>query len=449
MYSNHICFITFGAVIQEVDEDAPAAWKRIYSGSTPVDIYETLTESDQEAVEKWRQHRSTLIQQRVQEEVEAELETQSSMVRESAPFLRIRVHSVSPREEKTESGLLTIWHPTEEQINCLKEGTCIQIFDAGVRDTLHDGLLQLTASKRTVIESFDLDPNSLVTKIGYEDRRYLTMVDVHMLSHNTMDDAEEPEQTEFDVAGVCCGVTESSKAEEQLVLHLIDESCLTLRIHLKAIPYNLKVILEGEEESPALALRDLRLRAFNTRDRCAVAEFTDLSSVVVSNGRIDELADWVVDEGSVEVLSTILRLDTTLVEWEQITEDRVTFGYVMGLRFEEDSQQVFVLVDCCGAGCREWELPLNILQGMVSKVSLGNEHPVHNPLLEARVLQLGMLGTILQRREILWEFHMSFDVSDASSKACIVTSAVTADIALLSHYYLALEALPDTGKKNA
>ncbi|KAG7347764.1 BRCA2 repeat domain protein [Nitzschia inconspicua] len=426
---------------QEVDQDAPEVWKRVYNSSTPEDMYQTLAESDQEEIARWREHRSTLIQRRIQDEVEAELETHKSLLRKSAPFLRIKVHSVYPRKHKRESGLLTIWHPSEEHLNSLKEGSCVQAFDLSVRDTLYNGQLQLTANKRTIIEALPEDSFSETKEQVFVERRYLSLIDVHMISHIKAKESEDADPVEFDTVATCFNVTESSKTDE-VVLHLIDETCLVLRVHCKSLPYILKVLL-GEESGviTSFALRDLRLRSFDTHQQCAVAEFTDLSSVISTNDRIEELAFWAENEGSAEVLAASTRLEVGLPEWEQCEEERVGFGYIMGLRVEEKSQTLYIQVDCCGFCCQDWELPFSVLQNMVSVDSPGVTSSIHSPSLENRMERLGLLGLILRSRGTLWEFQLRLNRKHSNFNAFVVTKATPANNSMLCNLYLTLPEL--------
>jgi hypothetical protein len=100
------------------------------------------------------------VQKRVQEEVKAELETDTTVLRESLPFIPVRVHGVHQSTSKCEEGLLTIWETTKEQLSLLKKGTAVELQSLAVQETGYVGLLQLTASSRTLMESFDLEDSA-------------------------------------------------------------------------------------------------------------------------------------------------------------------------------------------------------------------------------------------------------------------------------------------------
>jgi hypothetical protein len=412
----------------------------MYGSSTREDMYESMTKSEQEDIVKWREQRATLIQKRVQDEVEAELETQASLLRESAAFLRVKVHSVDPKNGKNEIAILTVWHPSEEQMNLLKEGTVVQIFDLSVRDVCspQDSHLQLTANTRTIIETCPWEIVSLYERIGYFERRLFTLIDVHMLSHTTAAELKASGQVEFDTA-VCLVVAEMPNPEKEVLLHLIDETCLMLRVQCKSLPFTLKNLLEGEENGPvAFVLRDLRLLSFDAVQQCAVAEFTDWSSMVTTHGRIEELDAWAAGEGCADVLAATSRLKIDLPEWEQTEEKRIGIGYIMGLRIEEKSQILYIQVDCCGSHSQEWRLPITTLQQMVSMVSPESKLAVHSPQLENRLEELGALRPILRSKGMLWKFQLSCETIDKTDQACIVTKATPANKTFLGHYYLSL-----------
>jgi hypothetical protein len=434
--------------VQEVDENAPEAWNRMYSSFNPDEIYMSLKDNEQEEITRWNEQRSRLIQKRLQDEVQAELETQTSLFRDSAPFLRVKVHSINPREGRCESGLLTIWNPKEEQLNLLKEGSFVQVYNLTVRDSMHDGQLQLTANKRTVIEAYTFESLSIPDEMGYLERRYLTVIDVHTLSHRSVMEVENVTHlVEFDTAVVFVYMTKSSNPDAEIIFYVTDETYLMLRIHCKSLPYSLKMLLaENENFGSAFGLRDLRLRPFDTSDQCAVAEFTDFSSVVATNDRIDQLTNWAAVEGTSGLVSITGGLKAKLPLWEQIGESRVGCGYIMGLRFEESSQQLYIRVDCCGYCCREWELPSPILRQMVSAVSSTNSSVVHSPYMKSRIEELGILGSILSARGTLWQFRLTVKPSSTYPLDCVVSEATIADKFLLNCHYLVLSEpeLPDT-----
>jgi hypothetical protein len=145
------------------------------SSASPEEFFGNLNVLEKSTVEKWRQKRLGIIQRRVREEAEAELETDVTLVRKSTPFLRVKLHSVHPSTSKCEMAMLTIWEPTEEQMNVLKEGTTVEVKNLGVNEAVYEGMLQLKGNHRTILESIDLHDTSLAERLGYAKRRWLSL----------------------------------------------------------------------------------------------------------------------------------------------------------------------------------------------------------------------------------------------------------------------------------
>lgn len=418
------------------------------NASSPEDVFESLDQNDQNEVNKWREQRNVLIQQRIRDEVQAELETETSLYRESTPFLRVKVHSLQARERRCESAILTIWHPTENHLNLLKEGSSVQISNLSVRASEFDGHLQLTANKRTVIEPFACELFSLKNSIGYSERRCLTMIEVHKLSHSAaMNEGEiELQRLDFDTAGAIVRSLEPSRTQQETILYLTDESQLLLRVHCKMLPYNLRDLFSGKE-SPIVALCDLRLRAFDDHQQCAVAELGDLSSVLLSNDRVEELSQWGADSTNTDLLQVETCLELGLPPSEQICDAKVGLGYIMGLRSENKSEKLHIQVDCCGYGSQEWELPISVLQDMLTALSAETQTVALSPTEDLRIRRLGILGSIFRARGALWQFQLAFKPDSSSLSRHVVSVASLADKAGLARYYLTIPEPRPPGEK--
>lgn len=419
---------------QEIDEDAPESWKQMHYYSTSAeDAYETFDQQTRQDVEKWRELRATRIQRRVQDELQAELETQPSLLRESSPFLRVKVHSLQPKENRVESGYLTIWNPSEEQKAAIREGNTLQFFDLAVRESCFDGRLQLSGHKRTVIEKYDRDTFQISKTIGYKDRHFLTMLEVHKLSHSYSKQNLTDLQIDFDTIALSFHQIESSRTNQENVFYLTDETCLVLRVHYNALSSSSKMFLGGC--CTAIGLRDLRLRAFDKHQQCAVAHFGDLSSVATSNPRIDTLNSW-ASESSASELTLMRSFD--LRHCEQLGGKKVGFGYIMGMKLEEGSHKYLIQVDCCGYCCQEWPISSNVLQEMIATTY---EHTgvLLTPRKDSKVGEPYYLGLGLRATGILWKFELCPSIAIAHEPTQYVVSRATkADRSSLCRDYLAL-----------
>ncbi len=381
-----------------------------------------------------------MLRRRIQDEVEAELETETSLLRESSPFLRVKVHSIDPRDACHESGLLTIWHPTAEQLSLLKEGSAVQIFDLAVRHSLFDGYIQLKANQRTVIEHFSIHISSIVDRIGYTERRFLTMLEVHKLAHAACTKAgTQPEHVDVDTAVVIVHIHEPSNTQEQTILFVTDETNLILRVQCKSLPHSLNVLLSGKpKHSCAFALCDLRLLGFDSFQQCAVAEFTDLSSVIASNDRVEDLTAWVSQLTNSDLSHIAACLKAGLPRFEQNGDTRVAVGYIIGLRADATSDVLYVQVDCCGFAFYEWELPFPVLERMLSTVSSQIQNASRSSSEEVIAKGLGALESIFRARGMVWKFHILLKPTTAGQNQHIVSQADLADDTLIAQIYLTL-----------
>ena len=378
------------------------------SSTTPEETYESFSNHDKDIISRWKDQRSSLIHRRVREEVESELETETSLIRESTNFQRVKVHSIDPKSSCNESALLTIWQPTEEQLGFLKEGTSVEIHNLAVRESNYDGISQLVANNRTIIEPFAFQASSLVEEIGFQQRRFLNLFQVHTLSHEAANKKGRTKQhVDFDVAAVQIHVVQQSNSPDDFIFYMSDETNLILRIHCRNPPLILKTLLLREKQPfSSYAMRDLLIRPFDKEQQCAVAEFCDTSSVIMSNQRLEKLAKWVSFSSQNELQQVAAYLKAGLPLWEQDCNEKVSLGYIMGLR-TESVENIFIEVDCCGHGCYEWKLPVRVLQQMISATSSDNFQVSLCPEQEDRVAKLGLLGSIFRARGILWRFQLS------------------------------------------
>jgi hypothetical protein len=397
--------------------------------SIPEEIYETFDNQEKKIISRWREQRNALVHRRVQQEVEAELETDTTLIRESKNFQRVRVYSIDPKTSCRESALLTIWQPTEEQLGLLKEGTAVEIHNLALRDATYDGSLQLIANSRTSIESFTFQASSLIEKIGFRQRRFLNIFQVHKLSHEATHDRFRRKQSDFDVAAVQIHVVEPSDSSDAFSFYVTDETNLILRVHCKKPPLMLKTLLLGEKRFSPYAMRDLVICPFDQEQQCAVAEFRDMSSFVMSNEHVERLKNWASLSSRKDLSQIAAYLRAGLPLWEQDSDQKVSLGYIMGLR-TESKDKIYIEVDCCGHGCYEWKLPARVLQQMISSISVDDLQVSLSPEQEDRISKFGMLSKILRARGILWRFQLS-SVAVAESVVCSATEANKHNIGLL------------------
>lgn len=414
--------------LQEVDESAPENWKRMMSSTTPEDIYESMTDDQKLEISRWKERRSSSINRRVREEVESELEVETSLVRESTSFLRIKVHSIHPKSSVNESAVLTIWQPTEEQLGFLNEGTTVEIHNLAVRHSAYDGVPQLVANSRTIIEKFEFEASSLARTIGFRHRRFLNLFGVHKLSHQASNEKGGKIMTEsFDTAAVQIHV-QTTNVEDDFTFYLSDETNLILRVHCRNPPAALKTFLLSEDQSfPIYAMRDLIIRPFDEKEQCAVAEFSEVSSVISTNHRLENLSNWVASSGfEIQQIAAYLKADLPL--WENDCIKKIYLGYVIGFRFES-IEKLYIEVDCCGQGSFEWKIPVAILEEMLSMIS-----PISlRQSLSIEDSRDSELSVLFRSKSILWRFQL------LTEPEIVVCGATKAEKRTIGHVYKTLQ----------
>ena len=408
-----------------MDDDAPDIWKRLIVSTSPDEFFEALDSKEKTAISDWKERRLNILQRRIQEEVVAELETDTSLERKSTPFIRIKVASIIPSgKSKCDEALLTIWEPTEEQLQALKEGAAIQIQNLGVRQAPYDGLLQLTASNRTQMEAIDISGFTCNPGfVGHRKRQFHSLFQVHAISHKLMmsSDNDFPTTHWPDIDTVVVHVrtiVPSAHSVGEYRIFVTDESQLLLRIHCdetllsritNAAPKRKSRVANNDDDLyRVLQLCDLRILPFDYEEDCAVARFVDVSSLAVktSTPRVGMLQRWASFTRKSHLQRVSLYLDARLTQWSR-TDSLTAVGYILGLKITS-SEGLHIEVDCGSSfGVEEWELPGPLLQKMIlvaggiegQQVALSLEE-------ESRFAELGVVGPILRARGILWRFQL-------------------------------------------
>lgn len=423
--------------MQEVDESAPGIWKRLMTSASPEEFFENLDSIEKMDVCKWKEKRCILLRQRIQEEVEAELETDISLSRESTPFIRVKVQSVHP-SQKEEEALLTIWEPTEEQLNILKEGTFFQMQNTAVRESSYDGLLQLTASTRTAIESIDLNI-ALRSQIGYESRRFFSIIQIHALSLKVLSNSSTDSKVRCPDADTVVvhvqTIAPPSASAEGYRIYVTDQSQLMLRIHCDTLPIGLERASSSSKKEGfrVISFCDLRIQAFDYDEDCAVARYCDTSSIPKTAPRSKALEKWVALSrgGCLRRFSIYSAANVPLCER---MSRLVALGYIVDLKLVS-SEKVHIEVDCGTSEVEEWELPVHLLADMLPLTN-GDQDVSLLPEEETRVTELGVLSSIFRARGILWRFLLQRKADNATSTCqYVVAKASAADKRALGNMY--------------
>lgn len=394
-----------------MDEDAPDIWKDVMVTPCPEDTIDALGSSDKAQVLEWRELRKRMIQNRVKQEVSAELECETCLVRESIPFVRMRVHSLLDTEGKNEEAMMTLWRPTDEQLGILREGVAIQVDNLSVRDSRYEGILQLTGNSSTAIQRCTI-PQSIHDCLNQYCRWDMTLYDVHLWSHRLKDMGRE-RRFDFDTIAIC--VMYEELGNESFV-YLVDEFNLLLRIEGEKRRISRQVPGQnGDGIFDVVRCSDLDLLSFDSDQNCAVARFHDASQMHnVTNERSRELKAWSRSEDGGSRLQQMRRhLQTKVSPWHSCG-NATAFGHVVGLKTHLHDMYI-ITVDCGASDCEEWEISTRLLE---STLQIAQENRVAlNLAEEERCLSCGPYADMLRARDNLWQFELS-KVSQPEESGC-------------------------------
>lgn len=404
---------------------------------SPSEFFEGLNADDKVVVSNWREKRNTILRDRLQKEVEAELECDTSLTRKSTPFIRLLVQTqdVASQEEKPskaakcEEGLLTIWQPTEEQIGVLKAGALLELQNVAVRESKYDGLVQLTANSRTCVKA--LENNVVPTRRSSQliKRWFQNLFRIHIHSHKLQGSADENSRlVDVDTVVVLLKAeTLDSSADEKLILYVTDETKLILRIHCDVVPCGLETSSWAHQCGKKgvmriLSFSNLRVLPFDLVENCAVARFCDASilSKAASN-RLDLLRNWAESGGKDTVDNVSHFMDARLSIRER--HRRLTaLGYIVGFKVGSSSASFQIEVDTGGDELQDWEFPIHLLQDLVFK---GSEATVSLcPDEERRATALGVMENLFRARGILFRFQLRRKPETESSANRFLVSAL-------------------------
>jgi hypothetical protein len=426
--------------------------------ASPCDFYEQLSRCDQVVVDKWKEKRDTLLRDMAQKEIEARLDGDTAMFRESTPFIRFFVKSYNSFNKKKgtdesvcEGALLTIWNPSEQQLSLLREGHVVRIRNLSVRATKHEGLMQLTAGAKTQMESILSSPllPSKLTSLGYTNRVFAKLFRVHAiakkLSGNLLPSSPAPE---VDTAAILLRVLQEGSTEERELIYMTDETGLVLRVERDRTSDQDDIFIsrsqsarQNTENPTSVAFRDLRITHFDSAENCAVAVYTQTSSVASKTARFSELLKWAESPSGRRLLRRIAACMDSGIPLNQPASNQtaIAIGYIAGFNIPERSNDshLEIMVDCGMAELQVWELPFFLLDDALSLCNVAREPVSLEREVDEKYAKLKVLGKIFGARGLL----LVFALRRKSNMACEdgkyeVRKVNVADSNALAHVYV-------------
>ena len=420
---------------QDLEEEAPAIWRQRAAGNDDFDA-SALSYSEQKQLEVWNRKRLELLRVNVEQEMKGRLEEHDIVFVQSKPFHRFVVCTSDYFEEndgKTSSTAdLTLWEPTEEQLELLKEGTCVRMSNVSVKDETFECRLQLVANSRTRFRSAEADIADHINKIT---SKRLGLVQVHALS-------KRKSMLVFNLAAIVMEVVVTSMGMQYIAT---DRSGLVVRI--ECFEAGTASSIDLPERFPVLVFQGLRLVDYDSYSNCAVAEMGSESTVNMNttDPSVCSLQRWVgTEDGQTRLckLAPYIKARLSPVPVAKNSRSLVqALGYLTDFMVLHGGELV-VKVDCFATGIQSWSLPLSLLSRIKYLHKQERSMVFLSPEEEQRLSQLSSLDCIVRIKSLLRfvlqpqndhpEGHCRYvvvDVSVANAKA----------VAQLYHQFCALE----------
>ena len=292
------------------------------SSLEPNSFYTKLNRSEKDQVDNWNLKRNSLIQEKTQRSLLTIMRDDEQLTMKSTPFIRFLCRGAFASKNESHDNnetILTIWNPTEEQINLLREGCVVRGKNLGAKYA-EGGLLpkQLIANSNSYFEESRPQPSvTNLVSMGYESRNYQSLMFLEAACRKNQ--SLILPAPEFDCAGCLLKVVKCSSG---LMIYLIDESNCILRIereidHEKgASLLNWERAMLNLQSGVCLFFNDIKILRFDKWEEVTVGVWTEFSSqqVSTSHPRGDQLKSWSLFRGKTECIIASQKLSCGIID---------------------------------------------------------------------------------------------------------------------------------------
>lgn len=375
---------------------------------SPHEFYEALNTDERVAIDRWRERRSIVLQDRMKDEMTARFEDHETIGEPGLPFLRMLVESPESQSDasKTISGeeaLLTIWNPSSEQLESIREGIVVSMKNVDVRPTRYEGRLQLTANEKTPMDVLKKEAtlseshhvSSGITSIQIESKRL------------SRDGTNITTRKRLSFVGIVLHAVKDDKSEDSWV-YVTDESSLIVRVICTARLADALPILElqrgGRECSDSskygvAAFSNFNLEPFDYEENCVVVSCGPDSSICRRNEsrRLSLLRNYEsLPEGRNVLHKLVLFTQARLLRYRRGGHAHFTaIGYIVGFRAIPESNHLLIEVDCGDTNLHTWRFPLQLMAQLVRTTDEENDEAILSEDATDFHTRLGFLGNIL------------------------------------------------------
>lgn len=357
---------------------APDPWKDVIHSVDPAEIFETLDQFSKDRINKWKLRRQILIQDRIRDELNARLEEESLDNEPSVPFLSLTVNDRSFRN----TARLTIWRPSENQLESLRTGNRVLFFNVTPKGELFDEQIQLSINGKSRFQVYTKDSsmNSIRSDIGQ----------LKILSRKKLTSG----LPRFEVSGVCTSI---SCAEHGWTLYLMDRSRLSLAVFVPKGEHQIKAdILAFKDSLPITVLvQNLLLLPPESRIDRKVRSLLDHSSKLVFPPELPEeesLDAWYSKLSLTETPNNPLE-DESQLKISGFIDDIIVLA----------SKELLLSIDVCNSRSQVVKVPLGLVRQITENLS-DDQPVVFRDDLERRLADFSCLNRLyrLRNKEVVF-----------------------------------------------
>ncbi len=294
-----------------------------------------------------------LISDQLQKEA-SKLLMGSSSHKKYSQFIRLYVRALHPqthRHEKNEA-ILTLWDPSDEQLGMLQEGNVAQFRQLGVASNFHDGMLQLSANRRSTIERIDsYSGQEALDLVHFCQRKVESMLTINVASKKL--NKNSPYFPEVDCSGYILMTKRVQHSNtSRIFIYLTDASGLISRIEVDDFCSSDSHFREMEKmqhidiKQRLLGVTNLRIAPYDFVQGCAVAIWTQSTEAEFGRSENKErLSNSLIPQDTqVEYLLHKLTVGIP-VTFKSPQSIAIVFGYVVDVQVLTTSA-VNIFVDC-------------------------------------------------------------------------------------------------------
>jgi hypothetical protein len=344
---------------------------------------------------------ATLLQQRMEKEMNSKLEELNIVCEPSVPFVRVLLGS-SNLEDSSNEAILTVWNPTSEQLDMLREGAVLRMHNLDPKITRFEGLRQFVGHS-----SSRMFPVASGSSQYLQARNNFTLFSVILASKAYwMGSCPGSSNLFVDIVGVVLDVKHSEN-DRVCLLYVTDKSHLVVRIQCDD---SCEKFMFQVEDFKVMEFHDLRVMPFDHDEGYAVLQYCKTSRFIVkpNSRRVRSLVEWSTSmNGSrwLEKLRAYASIGLPLSVYSD-GQNLKAIGFIAGMNVLSSHPEIVLLVECGSSYLQCWKLPLALVPSFaVSCIEL-NKTVVLNSKEEWKLSQLTKLGHVYRARKVLFCFSL-------------------------------------------